>query len=71
MPAPLANRFIHLEVKTSINEFKSYSLENNLDDRIISFLNFRPKYLHEIDKNSPSWPSPEAGRYQILYLKQV
>ena len=60
MPAPLANRFIHLEVKTSINEFKSYSLAKNLDDRIISFLNFRPKYLHKIDKNSPSWPSPRS-----------
>jgi hypothetical protein len=69
MPAPLANRFIHLEVKTSINEFKSYSLENNLDDRIISFLNFRPKYLHKIDKNSPSWPSPRSWEISNTLLK--
>ncbi len=60
MPAPLANRFIHLEVKTSLDEFKKYALHNNIDDRIISYLNFRPKHLHKIDKNSPSWPSPRS-----------
>jgi hypothetical protein len=60
MPAPLANRFIHLEAVTSLKEFKSYALENKIDDRIISFLNFRPKLLHKIDKNSPSWPSPRS-----------
>lgn len=60
MPAPLANRFIHLEVKTGLEEFKDYALKSNIDDRIISFLNFRPKYLHKIDKNSPSWPSPRS-----------
>ena len=60
MPAPLANRFIHLEAITNLKEFKSFALENNIDDRIISFLNFRPNLLHKIDKNSPSWPSPRS-----------
>ena len=60
MPAPLANRFIHLEVKSGLDEFKEYALKHQIDDRIISFLNFRPKLLHKIDKNSPSWPSPRS-----------
>jgi hypothetical protein len=60
MPAPLANRFIHLEVKSGLEEFKEYALKHQIDDRIISFLNFRPKLLHKIDKNSPSWPSPRS-----------
>ena len=58
MPAPLSNRFFHLEVTTGLNEFKQYAIKNDIDDRIISFINFRPKLLHKIDKNSPSWPSP-------------
>ena len=58
MPAPLSNRFFHLEVTTGLNEFKQYAIKNDIDDRIISFINFRPKLLHQIDKNSPSWPSP-------------
>ena len=60
MPAPLANRFMHVEVTTGLKEFKSYALENNIDDKIISFLNFRPQLLHKIDKNSPAWPSPRS-----------
>jgi len=60
MPAPLANRFIHLEVSTNLDEFKEYALKTEIDDKIISFLNFRPKLLHKIDKNSPSWPSPRS-----------
>ena len=69
MPAPLANRFIHLEVNTSLDEFKNYALANKIDDRIISFLNFRPKLLHKIDKNSPSWPSPRSWDIADKLLK--
>ena len=58
MPAPLSNRFFHLEVTSGLDEFKEYAIKNEIDDRIISFLNFRPNLLHKIDKNSPSWPSP-------------
>ena len=69
MPAPLANRFIHLEVTTGLDEFKDYALTNDVDDRIISFLNFRPKYLHKIDRNSPSWPSPRSWDISNSLLK--
>ena len=31
MPAPLANRFIHLEVKTGLEEFKDYALKSNIE----------------------------------------
>ncbi len=69
MPAPLANRFIHLEVNTGLEEFKDYALKNKIDDRIISFLNFRPNYLHKINKNSPSWPSPRSWDIADSLLK--
>ena len=58
MPAPLSNRFFHLEITSGLDEFKDYAIKNEIDDRIISFLNFRPNLLHKIDRNSPSWPSP-------------
>ena len=58
MPAPLSNRFFHLEITTGLDEFKNYAIKNEVDDRIISFLNFRPNLLHKIDRNSPAWPSP-------------
>ena len=49
MPAPLSNRFFHLEITTGLDEFKNYAIKNEVDDRIISFLNFRPNLLHKID----------------------
>lgn len=35
MPAPLANRFIHLEVNSGLDEFKEYALKHQIDDRSI------------------------------------
>ncbi|DAC14268.1 MAG TPA: hypothetical protein D7H86_03100, partial [Candidatus Poseidoniales archaeon] len=52
-----------------LDEFKKYALANKIDDRIISFLNFRPKLLHKIDKNSPSWPSPRSWDIADKLLK--
>ena len=61
MPAPLSNRFFHLEITTGLDEFKNYAIKNEVDDRIISFLNFRPNLLHKIDRNSPAWPLQDNG----------
>ena len=69
MPAPLANRFIHLEVETDLKEFKEYAMQHKIDDKIISFLNFRPNHLHKIDKNSPAWPSPRSWEISDKLLK--
>lgn len=60
MPAPLANRFMHLEVVSKFEEFIDYAINKGFDETIISFLKFRPKLLHKIDQNSPAWPSPRS-----------
>ena len=60
MPAPLSNRFLHLNIEPELDSFKVYSLTNNVSDRIISFLSFRPELLHKIDNNQPAWPSPRT-----------
>ncbi|MFN3265524.1 MAG: AAA family ATPase [Deinococcales bacterium] len=60
MPAPLANRFIHLEVGVDLESFKRYALKHNLDERIIAFLVFRPNLLHAPDTVRPAWASPRS-----------
>ncbi len=60
MPAPLANRFMHLEVTSKFEEFIEYAINKDFDETIISFLKFRPNLLHKIDQNSPAWPSPRS-----------
>ncbi|WP_154222906.1 ATP-binding protein [Marinicella rhabdoformis] len=60
MPAPLANRFIHLETTCEINSFKQYALQKELCERIIAFLAFRKDLLHQMMPNEMAWPSPRS-----------
>ncbi|MEH2226533.1 ATP-binding protein [Nostoc sp.] len=60
MPAPLANRFLHLEAQADFDSFKAYALETGIHEQIIAFLSFRPTLLHKIDPQQPAWPSPRS-----------
>jgi hypothetical protein len=60
MPAPLANRFIHLETKAHIDSFRAYAFKAGLDHRLIAFLAFRADLLHKMLPNEMCWPSPRS-----------
>ena len=60
MPAPLANRFLHLTVRSDFDSWRSYALGRGLHEHIIAFLTFRPELLHRLDPAQPAWPSPRA-----------
>jgi ATPase family associated with various cellular activities (AAA) len=60
MPAPLANRFLHLQVEPDFESFKAYALGQGIHEQIIAFLSFRPSLLHKIDLQQPAWCSPRS-----------
>jgi hypothetical protein len=60
MPAPLANRFLHLEVEPDLESFKRYALANDVTEQIIAFLDFRPTSLHKFVPQQVAWPSPRS-----------
>lgn len=60
MPAPLANRFIHLSVAPELKSFQQYAARHDLHPQIVAFLAFRPNLLHSLDPQSPAWPSPRS-----------
>lgn len=60
MPAPLANRFIHLAVEPDFDSFKQYAYDVDLHEQLLAFLSYRPKLLHSMDSKSPAWPSPRS-----------
>jgi len=68
MPAPLANRFLHLHIEPDNEAFRQYAYRRNLDADIISFLTFRQSLTHNIDQNSEAWPSPRTWEmaHQLL-----
>lgn len=60
MPAPVANRFLHVEVAPDLESFRAYALERGLHEQIIAFLAFRPGLLHRFAPDQPAWPSPRS-----------
>jgi hypothetical protein len=63
MPSPLLNRFVHCELKIpSSEEWTDWALKNQVDTRIISFLNFKPSLLFKYDAKmkDKSFPTPRS-----------
>jgi len=60
MPSALQNRFIHVTVEPHLDSFRSWALQNGIDDKIVAFLAWRPELLHKRDLKKPAWPSPRA-----------
>ena len=54
MPAPLANRFIHLEMQVSFDDWFQWAVTNRIHKDVVGFLNFSKKDLYDFDPKSPS-----------------
>jgi len=54
MPAPLANRFIHLELAVDFNDWFQWSVINNVHTDVVGYLTFAKKDLYDFDPKSPS-----------------
>lgn len=66
MSSALCNRFIHTELQTpSIEDWTDWATKNNIDSRIIAFLNFKSDSLYKADdKNkSKSFPTPRSWAF--------
>ena len=54
MPAPLANRFIHLELAVSFDDWFDWAVNNNIHNDVVGFLTFSKKDLYDFDPKSSS-----------------
>ena len=54
MPAPLANRFIHLEMKPEFDDWFEWAVEHNIHKDVVGYLTFSKKDLYDFDPKSPS-----------------
>ena len=65
MPAPLANRFSHFEVDINLDDWVAWAYDNQIDERIIAFLRFRPDLLFDFDPahNPVAFPSPRSWEF--------
>jgi hypothetical protein len=54
MPAPLANRFIHLEMRVDFDDWFSWAVDNRIHKDVVGFLQFSKKDLYDFDPKSAS-----------------
>lgn len=72
MPAPLANRFTHYELHADLDDWIAWAYRNEIDERVIAFLRFRPELLFEMKSNTTlsAFPSPRTWEYADRALKK-
>lgn len=54
MPAPLANRLIHLELRADFDPWHTWAVKNKIHADVIGFLNFSKNSLYDFDPKSSS-----------------
>ena len=54
MPAPLANRFLHLELKTSFDDWQEWAVRNKINEQVVGYLGFAKQDLYDFDPKSSS-----------------
>ncbi len=54
MPTPLANRFVHFEMKVDFNSWVDWAVQHNIHPDVIGYLSFAKKDLYDFDPKSAS-----------------
>jgi len=54
MPAPLANRFVHLELSVLFDDWFDWAVDNNQHADVVGYLQFAKQDLYNFDPRSPS-----------------
>lgn len=70
MPSALANRMVHLEFETCLEDWTGWAREKGLDPKVIAFLQLRPKLLHDFNpsRNEKAFPSPRSWEFAANIL---
>ena len=54
MPAPLANRFVHLEMKVEFEDWLDWATLNRIHEEVVGYVGFAKQDLYDYDPKSPS-----------------
>jgi hypothetical protein len=54
MPAPLANRFLHLELRVDYEDWHAWAVKNRLHEQVVGYVGFAKQDLHDFDPKSSS-----------------
>ena len=54
MPAPLANRFVHIELKTDYEDWLNWATMNRIHEQVVGYVGFAKNDLYDFDPKSSS-----------------
>ncbi len=62
LPSPLANRFVHVEMEVSVEDWRTWAMKTRIDTRIIAYITFKNEALFTFDplKNERSFATPRS-----------
>jgi hypothetical protein len=65
MPAPLANRFLHLELKVSFDDWQEWAVTNKISDQVVGYIGFAKNDLYDFDPKSAarSFATPRSWSF--------
>jgi hypothetical protein len=65
MPAPLANRFVHIELRTDFEDWFNWATENMIHEQVVGYLSFAKQDLNDFDPKSAgrSFATPRSWSF--------
>jgi hypothetical protein len=72
MPMPLANRFIHLEMRPDFASWQNWAVLNNVHEDVVGYLSFAKQDLYDFDAKSSSraFATPRTWTFVSQLLQQ-
>ena len=73
MPAPLANRFVHLEMRVDFDSWQQWAVNNKIHKDVVGYLSFAKQDLFDFDprSNSRSFATPRSWTFVSELLEDA
>jgi len=71
MPSPLANRFVHLELKVNVDEWIDWALNNNIHQDVVGYISHMKQDLFTFDPKSSghAFATPRTWQFTSQFLQ--
>jgi len=72
MPAPLANRFVHLELRVDFDDWFQWAINNNIHKDVVGYISFAKQDLYDFDPKtaSRSFATPRSWSFVSELLEE-
>lgn len=73
MPKPLANRFVHYEIRVSFDDWVIWATDNGISPDVVGYLTYKKKDLYAFDpkSNDRSFPTPRSWSFVSELLQDA